>query len=154
MFFTKDEDKNFMFIIHRQCRCFPDRIYRLTRKLLQKLKSSWNQRRVSTITDTDWKYRSGDLNCRGITRAYGIWLRYILRFSRLVMDNRDRDNILLWTGCFWVAIRRQRYLVSCDLTAPTEPVIKSAGSDIIFTTPVSICHAAFAAFIDKSNLFL
>ncbi len=39
--------------IHRQYRCFPDRIYRLTRKLLQKLESSRNQRRVRTITDAD-----------------------------------------------------------------------------------------------------
>ena len=128
-------------------RCFPDRIYRLTRKLLQKLESSRNQRRVRTITDADWKSRSGDLNCRWITRAYGIWLRYILRFSRLVVDNRNRDNILFRAGHFWMPIRRLRDLVSCYLTAPVEPVIKSAGCDIVFATPVSICHAAFACGI-------
>ena len=51
-------------------------------------------------------------------------------------------------------IRRLWNLVSCDLTPSTEPVMKSAGCDIVSTTPVSICHAAFAAFIDEFNWFL
>ena len=37
--------------------------------------------------------------------------------------------------------------------ATADPVIKSAYCDVVFTAPVSICHTALAAFIDKPDLF-
>ena len=33
------------------------------------------------------------------------------------------------------------------------PVVKGAYYNVFFTAPVSICHAALAAFIDKPDLF-
>lgn len=33
------------------------------------------------------------------------------------------------------------------------PVVKGAYCNVVFTAPVSICHAALAAFIDKPDLF-
>ncbi|WP_204248885.1 hypothetical protein, partial [Lachnoclostridium sp. An169] len=35
----------------------------------------------------------------------------------------------------------------------SDPVVKGAYCNVVFTAPVSICHAALAAFIDKPDLF-
>ena len=43
-------------------------------------------------------------------------------------------------------------LIRCCFPAAADPVVKGAYCNVVFTTPVSICHAALAAFIDKPEL--
>ena len=52
-----------------------------------------------------------------------------------------------------MTIIRCRDLIRCCFPATADPVIKSAYCDVVFTAPVSICHTALAAFIDKPDLF-
>ena len=44
-------------------------------------------------------------------------------------------------------------LIRCRFPAPADPVVKGAYCNVIFMAPVSICHAALSAFIDKPDLF-
>ena len=44
-------------------------------------------------------------------------------------------------------------LIRCCFPTTADPVVKGAYCNVIFTTLVSICHAAFVAFIDKLDLF-
>ncbi len=51
-----------------------------------------------------------------------------------------------------MTIIRCRDLIRCRFLASADPVVEGAYCNVIFTEPVSICHAALAAFIDKPDL--
>lgn len=63
------------------------------------------------------------------------------------------NHILSGTGIIRMTISRFRDLGRFS-TKLFYLVIKSTDSDAVLTTPVDICHAAGAAFIDKFQLFL
>ena len=52
-----------------------------------------------------------------------------------------------------MTIIRRLDLIRCCFPTTADPVVKGAYCNVVFTTPVSICHAALTAFIDKSDLF-
>lgn len=52
-----------------------------------------------------------------------------------------------------MTIIRYWNLIRCRFPTAAAPVVKDAYRDAVFTVPVSIRHAALAAFISKPNLF-
>ena len=48
-----------------------------------------------------------------------------------------------------MTIIRSRDLIRCRFPTAADPVVKGAYCNVVFTTPVGICHAALAAFIDE-----
>ena len=60
---------------------------------------------------------------------------------------------VLVTTALQMTIIRRLDLIRCCFPTTADPVVKGAYCNVVFTTPVSICHAALTAFIDKSDLF-
>lgn len=70
-------------------------------------------------------------------------------FRDAIRKNVNENHILLWTGDLKGTVIRWCELIRYNFSATADLVVKGAYWYVVFTTPVSICYAALAAFIDN-----
>src|SRR5699024_1168741 len=74
-------------------------------------------------------------------------------FRNVIWNNVNGDHVLFRAGNLKMTVICCWDLIRCGFSAAADPVVKGAYCNIVLTTPVSICHAALTAFIDKPDLF-
>lgn len=74
-------------------------------------------------------------------------------FRNVIRNNVNGNHVLFRAWNLKMTIIRRWDLIRCCFPTTADPVVKGAYCNAVFTTLVSICHAALTAFIDKSDLF-
>ena len=74
-------------------------------------------------------------------------------FRNVIWNNVNGNHVLFRAWNLKIPIICCWDLIHCRFPAATAPVVKGTYRNVVFTTPVSFCHAALEAFIDKPALF-
>lgn len=110
------------------------------------------QNRICIVMNTDYDVLYGHFNCMEIVKVRLLHLRCRMLFRKWIRNDVYENHIPFGKRLHMATVIRRRDLIRCHFSAMVDPVKKGIYRNVVFKTPVSICHAALAAFINKPDL--